>query len=125
MLAQAFLLSGDRSAALSRARQVVHTDPHNKIAWLVLARVADEVREIDDLPETLRNSPHVLLSLADRQLDDARTDRALATTKTACRVVGTDVQCLVMAAELLFYLCTPMFGDSMSDDDEALISELA
>lgn len=124
MLAQALLLRGDRSAALSRARQVVQANPHHKIAWLVLARVADEVRDIDDLPETLRNSPHVLLSLADRQLDDDRAANALATTKAACRVVGTDVQCLVMAAELLFYLCTPMFGDSMSDDDEGLIAGL-
>ena len=121
MLAQALLLRGDRSAALSRSRQVVQVNPHHKIAWLVLARVADEVREIEDLPETCRNSPHVLLSLADRQLDDDRIGSALATTKAACRVAGTDVQCLVMAAELLFYLCTPMFGDSMSDDDEGLI----
>ena len=124
MLAQALLLLGDRSAALSRAKQVVQANPHHKIAWLVLARVDDEVRDIEDLPETLRKSPHVLLSLADRQLDDDRAGSALATTKAACRVVGTDVQCLVMAAELLFYLCTPMFGDSMSDDDEGLIAGL-
>ena len=124
MLAQAFLLRGDRSAALSRARQVVEVNSHHKIAWLVLARVADEVRDIDDLPEPVHDSPHVLLSLADRQLDEGRAVSALATTKAACRVVGTDVQCLVVAAELLFYICTPMFGDSMSDDDEGLIAGL-
>ena len=38
--------------------------------------------------------------------------------------MGADVQCLVMAAELLLYLCTPMFGDSISDDDECLIAGL-
>ena len=124
MLAQALLLRGDRSAALSRARKVIKVNPHHEVGWLVLARVAEEVREIADLPEALRDNPHVLLSLADRQLADGRITCASTTTKTACRVVGNDVQCLVMAAQLLLHICTPMFGDTMSTDDEELIASL-
>ena len=70
MLAQALLLRGDHPAALRRATKIVRVNPDHEIGWLVLARVADEVRDIGDLPEALRNNPHVLLSLADRQLDD-------------------------------------------------------
>ena len=120
MLAQTHLLRGHRSKAEIRAKDVVLADPDNAIAWLVLAKVADHVCDVGDLSESCRTNPHVLLALADRQIDDGRHTDALATTRVACRFLGTDVQCLVTAAELLLYLCAPVFGESMSDEDTRL-----
>lgn len=124
MLAQALLLRGDHSKARARAKDVVTDDPDNRVAWLVLARVAPDVREIGDLTDAVSDNPHVLLSLASSQLDEGRNSSALATTKAACEVLGASVQCHVMAAELLLYLCMPGFGEAMSDRNERVIDGL-
>ena len=124
LLAQLDIAMGYEERAAARLAEVLVADPMNEVAWQLKASGGVGVEMIDDLPLELQDNPKVLLALAIGQMNKGRGSDAIATTKRACNSIGPDVLSLLIAAETLLYLCTPVPGGRMSRDDEGLIDDL-
>ena len=124
MLARAALLCGRHGRALEIVNRVLAREPLHELAWQVRATIGLDVTDLSAIPTELQDRPLILLSLAKVQLDRGDADSAVVTTRLACNYVGLDVQSLVVATELLLYLCTPEFGTRMEREDEDVIDDL-
>ncbi len=124
LLAHADIAMGYDERASGRLAEVLVADPIHEVAWQLKASGGVGVDTIDDLPTELQDNPKVVLALAIGQMNKGRGTEAIATTKRACDFIGPDVLRLLVAAETLLYLCTPVPGERMSRDDEILIHDL-
>ena len=124
LLAHADIAMGCSERAAARLAEVLSADPMNDVAWQLKVSSGVGVNTIDDLPPELRDDPKVLLALAIGQMNKGNGTAAIATTKKACVSIGTDILRLLVAAEMLLYLCTPVPGARMSRDDEMLLHDL-
>jgi transcription elongation GreA/GreB family factor len=103
-LAQAELITGDRTAALRTAARLEQVAPASATPWSVRAqaapRPADDLAFEASLPEALRHDPEVLVGRA-VSVQATDTARAVSLLRAALRTGRRDAQELILLAETL------------------------